>query len=130
MRNALTDSEERAWSIVVLENDRSGASEKLNRFGFVDAVFDWLWLRRRRRVFLLTIFVSEWLFLVLRGRRRCHFDASRFASNPHNATILYEKQICQWSTTTKPSYIDCSTLLSNLAFYFFSFPNLFLSSFP
>lgn len=50
MRNALTDSEERAGAIVVLKDDRSGATEKLNRFGFVDAVLDlgklclWLWL--------------------------------------------------------------------------------------
>lgn len=58
-------------------------------------------------------------------------DLLRIHTTPQ---LLYEKQICQWSSTTKASFIDCSTLLSNpphyFAFYFFPFPNLFLSSFP
>jgi len=36
----LTDSEERTRSIIVLKDDRSGATKKLNDFGFVKKIFD------------------------------------------------------------------------------------------
>lgn len=71
MRNALTNSEERTRSIVVLKDDRSSASKKLNRFGFVKKIFNW----RKLLLFLLKLMLKiVMLILILRvfrwGRRR------------------------------------------------------------
>lgn len=76
---ALTDSEERAGAIVILEDDWRGASQKLDRLRFVYALFHLLLLLL---LLLGIVIVWRWLIAVLvrrhRGRvyERCHLVVS------------------------------------------------------